>query len=215
MNIYEKYFDNTNLASDSALLRKRRFDKFINELKVTSHDKILDVGGVPETWYGTGFESNVTLINLSFNCKLSGLRCVEGNACKMNMFSDKEFDVVFSNSVIEHVGCYDNQVNFSNEVCRVGTRYWIQTPNKLFPVELHFLFPFFQFLPKPAQNFIATRWKYSHVYRNNNGNIKNILNEAESLRLLSKCEMAQLFPDSSIYEEKYFYLHKSIVAFKS
>lgn len=40
--------------------------------------------------------------------------------------------------MIEHVGKWGNQKAFAREALRVGERYWIQTPNKNFPIESHF-----------------------------------------------------------------------------
>ncbi|WP_255695553.1 methyltransferase domain-containing protein [Rhodohalobacter sp. 614A] len=54
---------------------------------------------------------------------------VQGDALDMHMFEDKSFDVVFSNSVIEHVGSFENQRRFADEVRRVGKAYWVQTPD--------------------------------------------------------------------------------------
>ncbi|MEM2045934.1 MAG: class I SAM-dependent methyltransferase, partial [Candidatus Bathyarchaeia archaeon] len=48
-------------------------------------------------------------------------------------FKDKSFDVVFSNSVIEHVGNYDDQKMCAEEIRRVGKCYFVQTPNFYFP----------------------------------------------------------------------------------
>jgi 2-polyprenyl-3-methyl-5-hydroxy-6-metoxy-1,4-benzoquinol methylase len=62
----------------------------------------------------------------------------------------RSFDIVFSNSVIEHVGDAESQQQFAHEIARVGRAYWVQTPNRRFPVEPHLLTPFLHFLP--------TRW---------------------------------------------------------
>ncbi len=43
-------------------------------------------------------------------------------------FKDKSYDIVFSNSVIEHVGNLEKQKQFADEVQRVGKSYFIQTP---------------------------------------------------------------------------------------
>ncbi len=52
-------------------------------------------------------------------------------------FADKEFDWVFSNAVIEHVGDDDAQLLFLNEMVRVAKNVFFTTPNKFFPVEAH------------------------------------------------------------------------------
>lgn len=52
-------------------------------------------------------------------------------------FSDKEFDWVFSNAVIEHVGDDDAQLLFLNEMIRVANNVFFTTPNRYFPVESH------------------------------------------------------------------------------
>ena len=72
-----------------------------------------------------------------------------GDAVDMPGISDGAFDVVFSNSVIEHVETYENQRRMAAEIRRVGRRYFVQTPNRHFPLEPHFLVPGFQLLPYP------------------------------------------------------------------
>lgn len=52
-------------------------------------------------------------------------------------FDDDQFEWVFSNAVIEHVGNRDEQINFLNEMLRVGKNVFFTTPNKYFPVESH------------------------------------------------------------------------------
>ena len=52
-------------------------------------------------------------------------------------FADDEFDWVFSNAVVEHVGNRTNQLMFINEMLRVGKRVFFTTPNRWFPIESH------------------------------------------------------------------------------
>lgn len=66
-------------------------------------------------------------------------------------FEDNEFDWVFSNAVIEHVGNEEQQLLFVNEMLRVGKNVFYTTPNKYFPVESH-------------TNVFFRHWFDSHFY---------------------------------------------------
>ena len=66
-------------------------------------------------------------------------------------FADGEFDVGFSNAVVEHVGGHAAQVAFVHELCRVARRVFVTTPNRWFPVEVHTLLPVVHWLPRDAQ----------------------------------------------------------------
>ncbi|MEX2601724.1 MAG: class I SAM-dependent methyltransferase [Balneolaceae bacterium] len=182
---------------------------------MTNHTSILDVGGTSRIWKQFGFTNNVTLLNLTPPRKQDlelGFRVVQGDALNMEMFRDRQFDVVFSNSVIEHVGTYRNQQVFASEVQRVGKSWWVQTPNRYFPIEPHFRFPLFQFLPLPVQRWIALRWNYSHPKSWGKEN-EYILNEVASIRLMSVDELTGLFSGSELYRERVFGLTKSLVVF--
>lgn len=208
--LFEKYANNLNRDSVSSRLREKRFNSFIEKLSVTKNDKILDVGGTEAAWIGSGYERNVTLVNINFTNKMDDFRYVEGDACNMDMFSDSEFDVLYSNSVIEHVGL-NNQKDFAREVKRVGRKYWVQTPYKHFPIEPHLVFPLFQYFPSSIQKIIALRWPYSH-YKMGNTSDEVILTEMSMTHLLNKKEMQFLFDDGIIIKEKYSGLIKSLIA---
>jgi hypothetical protein len=64
-------------------------------------------------------------------------------------FADGEFDIVFSNAVIEHVGSRAQQAFFLSEALRVARRFCITTPNLWFPVEMHTALPLLHYLPSP------------------------------------------------------------------
>jgi hypothetical protein len=90
--------------------RQKRFSIFLSIFNLTGNEKILDVGGVEETWLGTGLEKNVTLLNIKFSGKLNPVfKYIEADACNMEIIKSKEYDIAFSNSVIEHVGNFNRQ----------------------------------------------------------------------------------------------------------
>src|SRR5665811_447595 len=114
--------------------------------------------------------------------------------------SGRRFDIVYSNSVIEHVGGYYQRRQFSESVHQAASRHWIQTPYRYFPVEPHWLFPLFQFLTPRARASIARRWPLAHGYdpdRSGAANIDRVL----SVELLGKYEFQHLFSTSRVIFE--------------
>ena len=71
-------------------------------------------------------------------------------------FADQEFDVAFSNAVVEHVeGGRVGQQLFVHELCRVSRRVFVTTPNRFFPLEVHTLVPFAHWLPRGVRDRIV------------------------------------------------------------
>ncbi len=99
----------------------------------------------------------------------------------------------------------------ANEVRRVGSRYFIQTPNRYFPVEPHFLVPGFQFLPLEAKVWLSTHfqlgWRPKYADRVEAGK------EVARISLLTQRQLAQLFPEASLYTERFAGMPKSFVAY--
>ncbi len=155
-------------------------------------------------------EVEITVLNLDEEPR-PDLRIVRGDARHMPEFTDGTFDIVFSNSVIEHVGSFEDQQAMAREVARVGKRYFVQTPNRYFPIEPHFFFPGFQFLP------IAVRaWLVRHVdlgFSKRTSDPQEARERVESIELLSHGNMRRLFPDGKIYRERFAGLTKSFVAY--
>lgn len=116
--------------------------RFAREFEITAETRVLDVGGTPETWDTLAVRPPVTLLNTPRTkpelASASWWVVGDGRALP---FRDCAFDVVFSNSVIEHVGDDGSQRRFAGEVARVGRAYWVQTPNRWFPMEQHLLTP--------------------------------------------------------------------------
>jgi len=132
-----------------------------------------------------------------------------GDGRNMSEFKDKEFDIVFSNSVLEHVGDYEQQHKMAEEVNRVGKRLFLQTPNLFFPIEPHFLLPFFQFLPLNSKVFLINHFTIGWYQKvPDKQEAKEIVS---SIKLLTEKEITTLFPGAIIYKEKLFGLTKSFV----
>jgi len=131
----------------------------------------------------------------------------------MPQFTDGQFDLVISNSVIEHVGNFREQRRFAEEIQRVGPRYFVQTPNRRFPLEPHFLLPLFQYFPLTVRAFLHQHfdlgwWKKAGTYL-------SALEEVESIRLLSGRELKTLFPIAKVYKERFALFTKSYVLYSS
>lgn len=208
-----------NKSSISAKLRKKRFALFRQLLPgATSPLKILDVGGKETIWAAEGFcepdnvdRFEITILNIDpQKTKAPNITSVGGDARNMSDFADNQFDIVFSNSVIEHVGDYDSQMQMAREVQRVGKKYFVQTPNFYFPIEPHFLYPFFQFLPLQIKAWILTNIARRHRKVDNIEQAKKIAN---GIKLLNKRQFSNLFPEATIVEEKFWGLTKSFVAY--
>lgn len=193
--------------------RIKRFRFLAEKLqKLSKPVSILDIGGTVRYWESRGFQNNenytITLLNLvGGDSPYSNIRIVTGDAVNLSAFADQSFDLAFSNSVIEHLTTWDRQVEMAREVIRVGRYFFVQTPNKYFPIEPHFLVPFFQFLPYSLQLSILTKTKLSRAKKWPILRAETYLKE---IRLLSRHEMKRLFPGSKVYDEKVGGLVKSI-----
>lgn len=214
--MFERIADNRNEQSFAVKLRKRRFGFFRSLLaRLERPLHVLDIGGTENYWKTMGLTPEdqvfVTLLNVSTETvSLPYLSCQVGDARKIEA-ADQSFDVVFSNSVIEHVGDYQEQAKMADEVRRVGQRYFVQTPNKYFPLEPHFLFPFFQFMPLRTRCWLVQHFSLGWFPKTPDPILAREL--VDSIRLLTKVEFLMLFQDGSIYEEKVFGMAKSFVAY--
>ncbi len=133
-----------------------------------------------------------------------------GSAPDLSGFSAQDFDVVFSNSVIEHLGSWQNQQRMAGQVRSMGLPYYVQTPNRYFPIEPHFLLPFFQFLPRATRIWLAAHWRHGSHCRP--GDREAATAVADEIRLLTASEMHALFPDARLHRERIGPLVKSFVA---
>jgi hypothetical protein len=183
---------------------------FARLMRLEPGQRILDLGGQPGTWQYVSQPLDITMLNLPdrFAKASSGshhrFSYVRGDACDVERFQDNEFDVVFSNSVIEHVGPENRQQSFAREVRRLGGAYWVQTPSKWFPVEAHCGMPFWWFYPEFVRHAVIRRWQRK---------LPGWTRMIAGTRVLSRQQMQGLFPEATILVEYSFGLPKSYVAY--
>jgi len=198
-------------------MRKKRFALFLAMLEtIPKPMTILDIGGTQLFWERMGFtdlsQTSITILNQELpvirHPNFSGL---VGDGTNLSSMPDKSFDVVFSNSVIEHVGDFNQQRSMAEEVQRVGHWYFLQTPNYYFPIEPHYLIPGFQWLPMKIKIWLHTHFDLGHMEKIEDPQEAKV--QIEKIRLLKKAELKVLFPGANIYEEKVLGLTKSFIAY--
>jgi len=183
----------------------------VDMLGITPDTTVLDVGGTLFVWTLSPVMPRLTLLNrFPRPADLpADVKWVEGDALSLP-FHDGQFDVVFSNSVIEHLETEANQRTFAAEIQRVGRKYFVQTPDRRFPMEPHLIAPFIHWLPKSWQRVL-----YPFMP------IRFLMPRAEldrafaELRLLTATDMRALFPRAAIIVERTLGWPKSVLAIGS
>jgi hypothetical protein len=193
--------------------RRRRMAAFARRMGITASTRVLDIGGTPDVWDLVEVKPRVTLVNMPRAGEAMTAQWVAADGCALP-FRDGAFDVVFSNSVIEHVGNIDRQRRFAAEVRRVGRAYWVQTPNRWFPVEQHLLTPLVHWLPQPWQQRLVPRWNLWSVLVPARPDQRQfyIGHYLRDVRLLGLRDLRVLFPDAQILRERFCGWTKSWIA---
>ena len=192
----------TLAARASLASRRRKMRLFLELLRPTPELRVVDVG-VTDGGFGGGrgaeathnfFEAlypwpaQITAVSTQyldrFREAFPEVACVRADGRELP-FADGEFDIGFSNAVVEHVGDRDEQRQFVHELCRVSKRVFVTTPNRWFPIEVHTLLPVVHWLPSRQREA---------VYR--------LLRREQGLgvELLSAREFRALFPPSARVE---------------
>jgi ubiquinone/menaquinone biosynthesis C-methylase UbiE len=192
--------------------RERRMELFCERFHVTPETRILDIGGREFNWTLLPFAPRVTILNLDVQGSRSGkFEWIVGDARQLP-FPDQSFEIVYSNSVIEHLGTAEDQRRFVEEVRRVGCSYFVQTPNRDFFLEPHLVTPFIHWFPRKLQarllrNFTLWGWitRPDHKAR---------ARYLDTTRMLNEAEFRGLFPEAEIWRERFLGLTKSFVAAK-
>ena len=206
-------------------LRQRRLKPFLAIVEAVFRERgaveILDVGGTNAYWKMVPAETmelyNMFITVVNFSCEAfeasDRIQFVEGNGCSLPDFGTKRFDIVHSNSVIEHVGTWKEMSQYASECRRSAPRYWVQTPYYWFPIEPHNMTPFYHWLPFPIRVKLNMWFSLGNWPRCST--IDNAVRNAESSRLLDCAILKELFPDAKRRVERFLLLPKSIIMIRA
>ena len=187
--------------------RERRLRFFIETL-VRERERVLDVGygygQFEDQMFQFGVESEIIALDITSR-DTSGhpniMAFVVADAANLP-FADRSLDIIYCNSILEHVGDRQVQQRVFVEIERVGCKFFVQTPNRHFPIEAHHLLPFFQYLPRSVQRWVG----------------QNILGHYEQTWLLDRRDVKELVGVGggiAVWEEKVLGLTKSFVLYRN
>lgn len=203
---------------DGNRFRQRRFASFLDladRATAGGSLRILDIGGTRSYWEALrplwqGRDWTITIVNLDSETLDDGpYRIRPGNACAMPEYGDNDFDVVHSNSVIEHVGTWAAMAAMAGEVRRIAPHYYVQTPNLWFPVEPHYRSLFFALYPQASRARMLMRRRRG--FRGPYADFALAMADVETVNLIDATGMATLFPDGRLLRERFFGLTKSLI----
>ena len=199
--------------------REKRMQKFENIIDPQPLDRILDVGGYPHTWNARPQKSkSIECMNIQLvpydpsDFPNHQILTIEGNGCDLQ-YEDQSYEIAFSNSVIEHVGEWEQQIDFAKEIRRVGKRIWVQTPALECPIEPHYLAPFVHWFPVPLRRKVL-RWSSPWGWMQKPTQVE-IDQSIKFTKLWSKSQFKELFPDCEIITERILWIFpKSYIAYR-
>jgi SAM-dependent methyltransferase len=189
------------LASRVSLhVRRKMFRLFMEVMRPRPETTVLDVGVTSDEMHKESnyfeqmypYPHNITCVGTEDGSHLSqrhpGLKYVQVVSGEPLPFREGQFDVAFSNAVLEHVGTRSQQANFIRELCRVSGSFFLTTPNRWFPLEHHTGLPFLHYLPAPAFRALLRRTHYEHWAHES------------TLNVLTAGELRRLFPPEVVGE---------------
>lgn len=211
--------------STGSKLRAKRIAPLLKMIEAVAKEQgavnLIDIGGTEKYWDSI-LQQHLNMHNISITIiNLPGIRMpkdhgpfkfVGADGCDLAAFADKSFHIAHSNSVVEHVGDWKHMVQFAKELSRVSQKYFVQTPNYWFPIEPHFMTPFFHWLPKPLRLWLVLHFPLGNW--NKATSIDEAMCTVESARLLNKAMFQELFQDADIVTERFYGLPKSFIALK-
>lgn len=223
MNLIHALQDNTDPNSLVSRFRRARAKRIV-DLIARIHAargavRIIDLGGEANYWslfdrdFLDASKVRITLVNpggVDEPADPALFEVVDGDACALPQYPDHAFDLVHSNSVIEHVGDWARMEAFAGECRRLAPAYYVQTPYFWFPVEPHFSAPFFHW--RSEQSRARSLLKRGHGFSPKAPDMGQAMRDVQHARLLDKGQFRFLYPDAVHHDEVVAGLTKSLIA---
>jgi ubiquinone/menaquinone biosynthesis C-methylase UbiE len=196
--------------------RNEFFKYFIHHTDYSNDKSVIDIGTTPSLdkeqnnlLQKTKNNPNITCFS-NQDCKIlykkfKNIKNILIGDGKNTLLDDNSFDIVHSNATIEHIGSFDDQISFTEEMLRISKNsIFIQTPNRFYPIDFHTIIPFIHWLPKKIHRKLL-KFLNLHFY-----------SKEENLNLLSKKDLKKIckilnIRKYKILEHKLFFFTSNLI----
>src|SRR5258706_2013234 len=125
----------------SVQFREKMFARFMEKIKPDVKHRVLDIGVTNDDRYQESnyferlypYKNRIVCVGTEdgshLETKYPGINFIQINAGERLPFDNHQFDIAFSNAVIEHVGSRESQKAFVLEMLRVSQSFFLTTPN--------------------------------------------------------------------------------------
>lgn len=176
---------------------------------------VCDLGGSRHFWAALPIDLVVKRVTI-FNISESETGHCSGAAAQIPVHlydgkrlpvGDQTFDLLISNSVIEHVPLAE-RTGLAAEMLRCSRKVVMQTPALEFPIEPHFLMPFLHWCPRGLGSLLVFVSPWFLLARPGMSRARSYFDEVS---LLSRSAVRKLFPSGRILEERILGMTKSFI----
>jgi hypothetical protein len=206
--------------------RARRLKLFNEFMKsITGPIRLVDLGGTVKFWESWGLAKqpllNVTLVNNHDLDKqysndpiaLPNIRRLGADVLTLTAADFAQFDVIFSNSLIEHLPGRELQRQLAQAIIDSGRPYFLQTPNKRSPLDPHFPRPYVPFFAAYPRSVQARLLSWSALGSSSVApSYDAALARLQNYYPLTTRDVRQLFPNARIVIERPLGFPMSIIA---
>jgi cyclopropane fatty-acyl-phospholipid synthase-like methyltransferase len=176
--------------------KRKRYEEIVHLLNLKPHEKILNIGSGKGYTFEAFNETNpITGMDIFPKeenvISQKNFKYIQRKNDPLP-FKDKEFDVVVSIGVLEHIQPEESFLKTCEEIQRVGKKFLVIVPSITTILEPHYGFPFFHLLPLKGQKFLQKNFNLKYIEENQQES------DYEYIRYLRKKEWKKLFPSSKI-----------------